>query len=108
MTATPRRRGRGGGGGGGAGRPPVRPDPSVKLAVVPTTWRQACAFVAAHHRHSSPTQGQRWALAALADGRVCGVAQCGRPVARMLDDGLTCEVLRCCTDGTANCCSLLY
>ena len=34
---------------------------------------------------------------------------CGRPVALYLDDGLTLEILRCCTDGTDNACScLLY
>jgi hypothetical protein len=32
----------------------------------------------------------------------------GRPVARRLDDGLTLEVTRLCTDGTANACSILY
>jgi hypothetical protein len=32
----------------------------------------------------------------------------GRPVARMLDNGWTLEVNRCCTDGTRNACSLLY
>ena len=37
--------------------------------------------------------------------RLCGVAICGRPVARYLDDGLTLEILRCCTDGTYNACS---
>mgnify|MGYP001535401340 FL=1 len=40
--------------------------------------------------------------------RLCGVAICGRPVARYLDDGLTLEILRCCTDGTDNACSKLY
>jgi hypothetical protein len=29
-------------------------------------------------------------------------------VSRMLDDGLTLEVSRCCTDGTPNACSKLY
>lgn len=32
----------------------------------------------------------------------------GRPVGRWLDDGITLEVNRCCTDGTKNACSLLY
>lgn len=32
----------------------------------------------------------------------------GRPVSRHLDDGLTLEVNRCCTDGTKNACSALY
>ena len=32
----------------------------------------------------------------------------GRPVGRYLDDGLTLEVNRCCTDGTKNACTMLY
>ena len=32
----------------------------------------------------------------------------GRPVARHLDDGMTLEVTRCCTDGARNGCSKLY
>jgi hypothetical protein len=36
------------------------------------------------------------------------VAIAGRPVARRLDDGLHLEVLRVCTDGTPNVCSMLY
>lgn len=42
------------------------------------------------------------------NGRMCGVIQAGRPVARHLDDGKTIEVVRCCTDGTQNACSFLY
>lgn len=37
-----------------------------------------------------------------------GVAVCGRPVSRILDDGKTCEINRLCTDGTRNACSKLY
>ena len=37
-----------------------------------------------------------------------GVAIVGHPIARRLDDGLTVEVLRVCTDGTHNACSILY
>ena len=40
--------------------------------------------------------------------RLCGVAICGRPVARKLDDDLTVEIRRVCTDGTYNACSILY
>lgn len=32
----------------------------------------------------------------------------GRPVSRYLDDGMTLEVNRCCTDGTQNACTMLY
>ena len=37
-----------------------------------------------------------------------GVAICGRPASRHLDNGLTCEINRLCTDGTHNACSMLY
>ena len=37
-----------------------------------------------------------------------GVAVVGRPVARMLDDGHTLEVVRVATDGSPNACSCLY
>jgi hypothetical protein len=45
---------------------------------------------------------------AQSDGLIVGVAIVGRPVARMLDDGFTCEVTRVCTDGAGNACSMLY
>ncbi|WP_326204294.1 XF1762 family protein [uncultured Oscillibacter sp.] len=48
-------------------------------------------------------------LVACYDGeRLCGVAIAGQPVARKLDDGLTVEIRRVCTDGTKNACSILY
>lgn len=37
-----------------------------------------------------------------------GVAIAGRPVSRLFDDGLTLEVTRSATDGTANANSMLY
>jgi hypothetical protein len=37
-----------------------------------------------------------------------GVVTIGRPVARMLDNGTTLEVTRCCTDGTPHAASMLY
>ena len=37
-----------------------------------------------------------------------GCAICGRPVSRKLDDGLTLEINRLCTDGIRNGCSMLY
>ena len=39
---------------------------------------------------------------------IVGVAIVGRPVSRYLDDGLTLEVNRLCTNGTKNACSFLY
>lgn len=78
------------------------------LRVVPCSIRQASGFVAQHHRHHKPPRGALFALACMDDDRLCGVAIVGRPVARGLQDGLTCEVTRLCTDGTRNACSILY
>lgn len=78
------------------------------LSLVPVTLREANAFVAQHHRHSRPTSGHKFSVAVASANGVCGVAIAGRPVARLLDDGVTLEVLRVCTDGTPNACSMLY
>jgi hypothetical protein len=80
----------------------------LSLAVVPIALDEANAFVAAHHRHHKPVIGHKFSIA-VADGEtVRGVAIVGRPVARGLDNGWTLEVNRCCTDGAANACSMLY
>jgi hypothetical protein len=77
------------------------------LVVRPCSFRDACAFIAMHHRHHKPPQGHKWSLSVW-NGHLCGVATVGRPTARRLDDGLTAEVTRLCTDGTDNACSCLY
>ena len=74
----------------------------------PITIRAASRFVAEHHRHHDAPQGARFALSAWHDGNLVGVAMVGRPVSRMLDNGLTAEVIRVATDGTRNACSFLY
>ncbi len=64
--------------------------------------------MAKYHRHSLPTVGGKWAIGAAVDCKLVGVAIAGRPAARRLDDGMTLEILRVCTDGTANANSFLY
>ncbi|SPC17377.1 putative phage protein [Cupriavidus oxalaticus] len=71
-------------------------------------FAEANAFVARHHRHHRPVVGTKFCVAVADAGEVVGVALIGRPVARALDDGWVLEVNRCCTDGTANACSMLY
>jgi hypothetical protein len=65
----------------------------VRLEIVPVTFRDACAFIATHHRHHKPPVGMKFAIGvARADsGGLVGVATVGRPVARSFDDGLTLE-----------------
>lgn len=72
--------------------------------------KAANAFVAEHHRHHGPVTGHRFSLGCIRreDQRLCGVAIVGRPLARKINDETTVEVLRLCTDGTPNACSVLY
>ena len=80
----------------------------MSLVVHPITLREACAFIAAHHRHNKPPVGHKFSISARDGERLVGVATAGRPIARHFDDGLTLEVNRTCTDGTRNVNSLLY
>jgi hypothetical protein len=78
------------------------------MEAIPLHLREANEFVAKYHRHNLPTVGGKFAVGAVRDGKLIGVAIAGRPVARKLDDGKTLEVLRVCTDGTPNANSFLY
>lgn len=78
------------------------------MEVVPITFRDACNFVSTYHRHHRPSIGCKFCIGAKSEGRLVGVAICGRPISRHLDDGKTLEINRLCTDGTKNACSFLY
>ncbi len=78
------------------------------IRLVPTTLREANAFVKAHHRHHKPVTGHKFSIGCEVEGRLVGVVIAGRPVSRYLDDGLTLEVNRLCTTGEKNACSMLY
>lgn len=78
------------------------------LEVVPLSLAEANLFVASHHRHHKPVPGTKFCIAVSDGMEIRGVAIVGRPVSRMLDDGWTLEVNRCCTDGARNACSMLY
>jgi L-amino acid N-acyltransferase YncA len=78
------------------------------MNLVPITISDALEFVARHHRHGGAPHSYLFAVACAEGEEVVGVAVIGRPVARMLQDGWTAEVIRLCTDGTKNACSMLY
>ena len=80
----------------------------MSLMVTPINLDEANAFVEQHHRHHKPVPGAKFCVAVSQEDEVRGVAIVGRPVSRVLDDGWTLEVNRCCTDGTRNACSMLY
>lgn len=78
------------------------------LQIRPIDLKSANEFVVKHHRHNGKVLVHRFSISVYDGDRLCGVAICGNPVARKLDDGDTIEVKRCCTDGTRNACSILY
>ena len=78
------------------------------MELVPITQAEAKEFVARLHRHNRPPLGSVCQVGVRADDELVGVAIAGRPVARMLQDGYTLEVIRTCTDGTPNANSMLY
>jgi hypothetical protein len=78
------------------------------MRAVPLELKDANAFVAVHHRHNAPVSRDKWRFGVIDDnGKLIGVLQAAKPVARVLDDGKTIEIVRCCTDGTKNLCSFM-
>ena len=79
------------------------------LTLRPTTIKAAREFVAALHRHNAAPNGGLFATSVVdSEDTVRGVAIIATPVAMGNADGWTCEVTRCCTDGSKNACSMLY
>lgn len=78
------------------------------MNIRPITFRLASDFINQHHRHHKATVGCKFCIGLFDGQNMVGCAVCGRPVSRELDNGLTCEINRLCTDGTKNACSMLY
>lgn len=78
------------------------------MKAIPIELKAANAYVAENHRHLDPVHRDKWRLAAVDDsGKIIGVVQAARPTARYLDNGMTIDIVRCCTDGTRNACTFL-
>jgi hypothetical protein len=80
----------------------------MTLELQPIDFKEATVFVQRYHRHHNPSIGWKFGIAVNDGEKVVGVVMVGRPVARHLDDGVTLELTRCCTDGTKNAASMLY
>ena len=78
------------------------------MTIIPITFKTACEFINKYHRHHSATIGCKFCIGLQKDNQLIGVAVCGRPVSRYLDDNKTCEINRLCTLGEYNACSMLY
>lgn len=78
----------------------------------PITLKDANMFVKENHRHHDSVTGCKFAVGLYKtvsnENRLIGVAICGRPVSRHLDNGLTLEINRLCVIESGNCCSMLY
>ena len=80
----------------------------TNLTIKPISLKDANDYVTKNHRHHPKVQGHKFSISIYDGERLCGVAIVGHPQGRFLDDGMTLEVLRLCTDGTYNACSMLY
>lgn len=82
----------------------------MSLVAVPITLTEAIEFVGNFHRHNKPPAGGLFAVGCSDGTALVGVAIVSRPVARMLDNGETAEVIRCCVhdDAPKGTCSFLY
>ena len=80
------------------------------MEIVPINLAEANEFVRNFHRHNKPTQGGKFAIGLSTETGLCGVVIVGRPIARLIQDDFTAEVLRLCVkdDSPRNSCSKLY
>lgn len=84
----------------------IKPD---ALRLRPFALKHALPFCRQVHRRLSRLQGGMWSIAIQVQNEILGVAIVGRPVARLLDNGLRLQVLRVAVkSGTPNACSMLY
>lgn len=74
----------------------------------PINLKTANEYVTKYHRHHNGTVGCKFAIGLYEAEKLIGVAICGRPVSRYLDNGDICEINRLCTQGGENACSMLY
>lgn len=79
----------------------------MSLSLRPVPLREANAFVREHHAHHGPARGCVFSVGCFNGSGLCGVAIVGRPVARNLQDGLTFELTRLCTNRTPHAASKL-
>ena len=74
----------------------------MTLISIPVSLAQANSFVGRHHRHHAPVRFHKYSIGVAKDVTLVGVC-----IVLRMDNGLTLEVARLCTDGTPNVCSSL-
>ena len=84
---------------------------TVKLRIIPISFREAKAYVQRYHRHNAAPQGHKFSIGLISPNEhgYIGVAIASIPKARHLNDGVTLEINRvCCDSAFCNACSKLY
>jgi hypothetical protein len=81
--------------------------------LVPLTQREALAWIEEVHRHLPAPRGDVIRVGVMAGNKLVGVGIAGRPVSRMLDNGITLEITRVAVvpldeGGPRNICSMIY
>jgi hypothetical protein len=66
------------------------------VEVIPVSLKQAKVFVEHVHRHLPKVHAWKYGMGLSDEISLLGVVMVGRPVSRMLDDGETLEIIRCC------------
>lgn len=72
-----------------------------KLETCPIFQTEAFKFIDQYHRHCKAPVGSIFQTAAMYNGVLVSVVIVGRPTARFMQDGFTCEVTRLCSHDTA-------
>lgn len=81
----------------------------TKIFIGRIDFSSASDFIDKNHSHNKRTVGHIFSLALWIERKLVGVAVCGRPTSRHLDDGRTIEVYRnCVIRHYPNACSMLY
>ena len=82
----------------------------MNFTVIPLSLKEANEFVIKHHRHNKKCLTHKFSIGAEYKEEIIGVAMCGKPIARRLDERYTLEVYRVCIKDPPpkNACSFLY
>lgn len=76
---------------------------------IPIELKFANEFIRKYHRHNKAVVGAKFQIGITYNNQLIGVGIAGRPIARMLADGKTIEILRVCVlEHYPNACSKLY
>lgn len=81
----------------------------MRYKIIPIDFKTANTFVNQFHRHNKKVSRYKFCIGLEEEGELIGVAIAGRPIARLLNNGKTLEILRVCVkENKPNASSMLY